>query len=92
MVMVVADPILEPRRGPGGLNAADEAFGHQDAERVVNRLQRDRADLGPHGLSDSVGSDVRLSRYRPQNSQSLRRHLDAAAPKKISRVSDHTTC
>ena len=92
MVMVVADAILEPRRGSGGLNAADEAFGHQDAERVVHRLQRDRADLGPHGLSDSVGSDVRLSRYGPQNSQSLRRHLDAAVPKKTSRVSDHTTC
>jgi hypothetical protein len=39
MVVVVADPVLEASRCPGGLNAPEEAFGDQDAEGVVHRLK-----------------------------------------------------
>jgi hypothetical protein len=89
MVVVVADPILEASRCPGGLNAPEKAFGDQDAESVVHRLERDGTDLGPDSLGHGVGRDVGLTRYRPQNSQSLGRHLDTALPKAVSRVSGH---
>ena len=65
MVVVVADPILEARRRSGGLNAPDQPLGDQQAERVVHRLQRDRADLGPDGLGHAVGRDVGLTRRPP---------------------------
>ena len=58
MVVVVADAIFETSRRPGGLNAPDEAFGDQEAEGVVDRLERDRADLGPDDLSHAVGRNV----------------------------------
>jgi hypothetical protein len=89
MVVVVADPILEASRRPGGLNATDEAFGDQDAEGVVHRLERDGADLGPDDLGHAISRDVGLTRHRPQDSQSLGRDLDTALPKEVSRVSVH---
>ena len=58
-----------------------EAFGDQDAERVVHRLERDGADLGPDGLGHRIGRDVGLTGDRPQDSQSLRRDLNAALTK-----------
>jgi hypothetical protein len=65
MVVVVADPILEASRCPGGLNAPEEAFGDQDAKGVVHRLEGDGADLCPDDLGHAVGRDVGLTRYRP---------------------------
>jgi len=61
MVMVVADSVLESRGRSGGLNAPDQMLGDQDAERVVHRLERDGADLGPHGFGDRIGRDVGLT-------------------------------
>ena len=90
MVVVVADAILEARRRSGGLNAPDEALGDQDAERVVHRLQRDGADLGPDGLGHGVGRDVGLTGDRPQHRQSLGRDLNAVLTKKVSRIGGHT--
>ena len=89
MVVVVADPILEASRRPGGLNAPDEAFGDQNPEGVVHRLERDGADLGADDLGHGVGCDVGLTRYRAQNGQSLGRDLNAALTKENSRVPDH---
>jgi len=64
VVMIIADAIFESGRQPRGLNAADEAFGHEYAERIIDRLQRDGADFGPDELGDAVGSDMRLARPR----------------------------
>ena len=89
MVVVVADALLETSRRAGGLNAPDKVLGDQDAEGVVHRLERDGTDLGPDGLGHGVGRDVGLTGNRPQDSQSLRRHLDTALTKKFSRVSGH---
>jgi hypothetical protein len=89
MVMVVADAILEASRRSRWLNAADQTFGDEDAEGVVHRLKRDRPDLGPDSCSHRVGRDVGLTRYRPQDSESLSGDLNAALPKEIGRVSDH---
>jgi hypothetical protein len=68
MMVVVTHPILEASRRAGGLNAPDQPLGNQDAERVVHRLERDGADLGPHGLANAVGCDVGLTRDGPQHS------------------------
>ena len=89
MVMVVADPILEPSRRPGGLNAPEEALGDQETERVVHRLEGDGADLGPDDFSHAVGRDVGLTRNRPQDPQSLGRHLNTALAKEVCRVGFH---
>jgi len=90
MVVVVADPILEPGSRPGGLDAPDDALANQHAECVVHRLKRDRADVGPHDLGDAVSCDVGLARYRPQDGQSLGRHLDTVLPEEVSWVSRHS--
>ena len=89
MVVVVADTILEASRRSGGLNAPDKAFGDQDAEGVVHRLERDGTDLGPNGLGHGVSRDVGLTRDRPQDSQSLSGDLDTALPKEVGRISEH---
>jgi hypothetical protein len=89
MMMVVADAILEAGRRAGRLNAPDQAFGDQDAEGVVHRLQRDGADFSPDDLGHAVGRDVGLARDRLKDGQSLRRHLDTALPKEVGRVSGH---
>jgi hypothetical protein len=89
MMVVVADPILETGRCPGGLNAPEETFGDQDSERVVHRLERDNADLGSDDLGHAVGRDVGLTLHRAQDSQSLRSHLNAALPKQVRRVGCH---
>ena len=83
MVVVVPNPILETSRRPGGLNTPDEAFGDQNAERVIHRLKRDGTDLGPDGLRDSVSRDVRLSRYRAQHAQSLGGNLNTGLTEEV---------
>jgi hypothetical protein len=78
MVMVVANPVFEPGRRPGRLNAANEALSDQQAERVVYRLQRDGADVGPDRVGNAVRCDMWLTGHRPQNRQALSRDLNAA--------------
>jgi hypothetical protein len=89
MVMVVAYTVLEPGRRPGGLNSPDQTFGDEEAEGIVDRLKRDGADLGPDRFGHAVGRDVRLTRDRSKDCQSLRGHLDAALPKESRRVGWH---
>jgi hypothetical protein len=89
MVMVVADPILEPGWRSGGLNAPDEALDNQDAEGVVHRLERDGPDLAPDNLGHAIGRDVGLARYRPQDRQSLGRDLNAALTEKVCGIAGH---
>jgi hypothetical protein len=89
VVVVVADPILEACRRPGRLDAPNQTFGHEHTERVVHRLQRDRADLGADGLGHGVGRDVRLPPHCTQHRQPLGGYLDPALTKPLSRV-NHT--
>jgi hypothetical protein len=89
MVVVVANPILEVRGEPGGLDAPDQPFGDQNAEGVVHRLERNGTDLGPDDRGHVVGGDVRLSGDRPENRQSLGRDLNATLTKGIGGVGRH---
>lgn len=86
MVMVVADPVLEASRRSGGLNAPEQAFGHQHAERVVHRLEGDRANLRSDDVGDTLRGDVGLSGDRSQHRQALRGDLNAALTKESGRV------
>ena len=67
VVMVVANPVLEPSRRPGRLDAPDQPFGDQESKGVVHGLQRDSADLAPDDVGDTVGRDVRLTRHSPED-------------------------
>ena len=89
MVVVVADAVLESRRGPGRLNPPDEASGNQNAKRIVHRLERDGADLGPRGRGHGGGREVRLARDDPKDSKPLGGHLDAAFTKERGGVRRH---
>ena len=89
MVMVVADSILEASRRPGGLDAPDESLGDQQAQGVVHRLERDRPDPGPDGLSHALGRDVRLAGDREQIGQALSGDLNAVLTKELRRICDH---
>jgi hypothetical protein len=71
------------------LNTTNESLGDQYCEAVVDRLQRDGADLGPHRLGHGIGRDMRLARDRPKNRQSLGCNLNAALSKEFSRVGGH---
>jgi hypothetical protein len=83
MVMVVADAILD---GPVTRGRCRRGPRDQDAERVVHRLERDRADLGSDDVGHGVGCDVGLARDRPQDSQTLGRDLDAALAEEVCGV------
>jgi hypothetical protein len=89
VVVVVAHAGLEAGGRSRGLDAPDEAFGDQHAERVVDRLPRDGADLRPDDLGRAVGRDVRLRRHRPQDGQALGRHLYAAFSEQVGWVRRH---
>jgi hypothetical protein len=89
MVMVVADPILEASRRSSGLNPTYQTCRDQSREGVVHGLDRDGADLPPHGLRHGVGGDVGLAGDGPKHRQSLGGHLNAALPQEISRIGGH---
>ena len=85
-MVVIADPILEASCCSGGLNAPEEPFGNQEAERVVHRLERDGTDLGPDDIGHAVGCYVRLTRNRAQHSQALSCYLNTALPEEVGGV------
>lgn len=60
VVMVVADSIFVPSNRPRGLDATDQALLDEDIEGVIDRLPRDRADLGAHGFGNVFGRGVRM--------------------------------
>jgi hypothetical protein len=86
MMVVVADTVFEEGRRPGWLDAADETFGYEHAERVVHRLERDRTDLGPDRFGDGIRRDVGPARDGPEDGEPLRRDLDAALTKEFGRT------
>lgn len=78
MVVVIADPALEPRGRARGLNPPDETLNGQQRQRVVDGLQGDGTELAARGLGDAVGSGMRLRANRPKDGDPLRGHLYAA--------------
>lgn len=89
MVVVVADAGLEAGGRTSRLDAPDDAFAHQDAERVVDRLQGNRANFRPDGFGHAIRGDMRVTRDRPQHGQPLGRDLKAVLTKDLRGVSHH---
>ncbi len=89
MVVVVAEPLLVARRRTERLNPPDQTRADQEAQSVVDGLQRDRTDLGPDRLRDLVGGDVRSAGDRPQHRETLRGDLNSAFAEKAARVLVH---
>ena len=88
VVVVVVHPILEAGRRSRRLDTPDETRLGQDAERVVYRLARDGAELGPHGLLDLVRRGVRPARDRAQDGQALSRHLKTMLAEEVRRIAE----
>ena len=89
MVMIVANSILVKRRRSGGLDAPEQTLGDEHAERVVDRLEGDGADLGPDDLGRGFSGDVRLTTHRSHDGQPLGGDLDAALTKQGGGVESH---
>jgi hypothetical protein len=86
VVVVVADTVLVARGRTGRLDSADQPFVYEERERVVNRLSRNRANIGAHFLSDLVGGRVGTNRDCPQYCQPLGRNLDALLAQHTGRI------
>ena len=80
MMVVVADAVFESSRRPSGLDPPDQALRHQQHERVVDGLQRNRPNLRPDSVGHGIRRDVRPRRHRAKHREPLRRDLDAALP------------
>ncbi len=89
MVVVVANAILESRRRPGGLDAAEKSSVHQHGKRVVHRLERDGANLTPDEVGNRVRRDVGMTRHRAEHGQSLGGYLDAALAQELGGAVRH---
>ena len=61
-------------------------FSVSVAEHVVDRLARDRAELGADGRVDLVGGAVRASVHRPEDGHPLRGHMQAVLPEQLGVV------
>ena len=89
MMMVVADASFEAGRRTRWLNATENALAHQQAERVVDRLERDCTDLGPDNRSYDVRCGMRMGRDRSQHRKALCCDLNAVETQEFSRVVGH---
>ena len=58
-------------------------------QRVINRLERDGADLVAHDLGDAIRRDVRLASDGAQHGEALRGDLNAAVAKEAGVVRGH---
>ena len=74
VMMVVTDAQLEPCRRAGRFDTAYEPHGREGLEDVVDRLGRDRAEVGPGSLGDRISVGVRLSAERLDDRESRSRH------------------
>jgi len=88
-MVVVTHAIFEPRGRAGRLDPANQALGGEQRERVVDRLERDRADLAPHRVGDGVGGDVRRRGDGAQHREPLGGDVNGALAQERSRVGGH---
>ncbi len=89
MMVVITDAILEASRRPGRLQSSEKSSCDQHAERVVHRLQRDRADLRPHHFGNPFRGDVGFTRDGSEHREPLCSHLDPMSTKEACRVGGH---
>ena len=77
VVVVVADPTLVATCRARRLDAANQVLVDQNAERVIDRLPRDGAELGAHDVAQLVGCGMWVLRNDAHDRESLSGDLDA---------------
>ena len=77
VVVVIADPALVATRRARRLDPADQVLVDEDAERVIDRLPRDGAELGAHDVAQLVGCGMWVLRNGAHDRESLSGDLDA---------------
>lgn len=85
VMVVVIDPDLIASRRTRRLDAPDEVIFGQDAQRVIDRLTRDGADVGPYQLLYVLRGPVRPAGHSSHDGQSLSGHLNASLPEHVGR-------
>ncbi len=83
VVVVVIDPVLVTGRRARRLDTPDEAIAGQHAQGVVNRLTGDRSDVIADKLLDLVRRAVRPGCHRPQDGETLGRHLNTPLAEEV---------
>jgi hypothetical protein len=89
VMVVVAHAALVERRRPRGFDPTDEAVVGQDTEGVVDRLARDRPDLGTRVFRHPFRRAVGMARDGTQHGQSLGRHVQAVLAEQGGEVRRH---
>jgi hypothetical protein len=79
VVVIVSDAVLVQRGRADRLNAANETFVDEQAERVVDRLTRDRSDVGLGGLRDVFRGAMRTVSDGTKNGETLRGDVESVA-------------
>ncbi len=91
VMVVVANPVFVTGRRTGRLNAPNDALLHQQSERVINRLARNRADVGANAFGNHVGGGMWPGRHHPQDRQALGGDLDTMFSKDFRGVRVHAS-
>lgn len=77
VMVVVTDPVLIERGGPGGLDAPDETLLDQHPEGIIDGLSRNGSDVRANLARDGVCGGVRKLGHRPDHGQTLGRNGNA---------------
>ena len=89
MMVIVANTVLIQRRGTGRLNATQQPLLHQQMERIVYGLTRDRTELPANLLSHRIGRAMRKRRDHAEDRQSLRSYLHPMSSQQIDYIAVH---
>ena len=79
VVMIVSDPVLVQRGRADRLNSTNETLVDQQAQGVVDRLARDRSDVGLGGFGHILCSAVGLVGDGSKNCEPLRGDVESVA-------------
>jgi hypothetical protein len=83
VVVVVIDPVLIAGRRARRLDTPDEVIFGQDAQRIVDRLTRDGADVSPHQRFYLVGRSMGPAGHSSHDRQTLCGHLNASPSERV---------
>jgi hypothetical protein len=83
VMVVVIDPVFIAGRRARRLGTPDEVIFGEDAQRVVDRLTRNGANVRPYQLLYLVRRSVRPAGHSSHDGQALSGHLNASPPERV---------
>ncbi len=92
VMVVVPHPVFIPGWRTRRLDSAHQMLGHQNGQRVVHGLARNRPNRRPHILSQFVGGGVRMGRHCAQGGQPLCGHLQPVLAHDLFHTVVHAAC